>query len=47
MEDLPADEEEGPGDPLTLPSQESGIQRKFTLLGVGVGVIGTFTVTLS
>lgn len=35
-------EEEGPGDPLTLAllELEFGVKRKFTLLGVGLGVIG-------
>lgn len=35
-------DEEGPGDPLTLAllELEFGVKRKFTLLGVGLGVIG-------
>lgn len=33
-------EEEGPGDPLVLATVLSGVKRKFTFLGVGLGVVG-------
>lgn len=46
MDDLPL-EEEGPGDPLVLPSVEPGVSKKFTFLGVGLGVGGIFIPTKS
>lgn len=46
-DDLPL-EEEGPGDALLyLPSFELGVRRKFTLLGVALGVGGILIMTLS
>lgn len=46
IDDLPL-AEEGPGDPLTLASMEPGVKRKFTFLGVGLGVGGIFIATKS
>lgn len=46
MDGLPLDEE-GPGDAVTLSSIESGVRRKFTLLGVGIGVESIFISTTS
>lgn len=47
MDDL-ALEEDGPGDPLVLAAAESGVRRKFTFLGVGLGVVdGIFIPTKS
>lgn len=45
-DDLPLDEE-GPGEPLALASAELGVKRKFTFLGVGLGVGGIFITTES
>lgn len=45
-DDLPLDEE-GPGDGVILSSVEPGVRRKFTLLGVGVGVEDIFIATKS
>lgn len=44
MDDLPL-AEEGPGEPVTLSSAELGVRRKFTFLGVGVGVWAIFIAT--
>ncbi|KAM1099929.1 hypothetical protein ACFX2B_006392 [Malus domestica] len=46
IDDLPL-AEEGPGDPLILPSTEPDVKRKFTFLGVGLGVGGIFIATKS
>lgn len=46
MDDLPL-AEEGPGDPAILSSIEPCDRRKFTFLGVGVGVEGIFIATKS
>ena len=43
-DDLPL-VEEGPGDPLILASDGLGVKRKFTFLGVRLGVGGIFIVT--
>ena len=44
MDDLPL-AEGGPGEPVILSSVEPGVRRKFTFLGVGVGVEGIFIPT--
>lgn len=46
MDDLPR-VEEGPGDPYGLESEGLGVSRKFTLLGVGVGVGGGILISMN
>lgn len=45
MDDLPL--LEGPGEPVALVSLGLGVRKKFTFLGVGLGVRGIFILTES
>lgn len=47
IDDLPLDDGERAEDPLGFASMEVGFRRKFTFLGVGLGVGGIFIPTKS